>query len=194
LQCTAFLGKIPTIFFKHDLSNHVPSFGSWAPIGSKLLYEKFLTASLWPTMIGLSDFATYDQTGKSYPNPKFPYRLIFHPTSRWHNFFSDSNPGIPFNVQLVRFLTSGPLYEVYAQDQPLQQNSQLIHIGTLDLNGPASTSYYGDRSLFMEHTRFENDLNIVPDWIPLAAQDITNQESVPFPGYFYPDLPWNVLN
>jgi len=186
----SLLGQNSYNFFKHDLSNHVPSFGDWVATPQQLLYQKFLTASSWPTMIGLSDMASFDQTGKNYSNPNFPYRLIFHPVTRWHNAFSDSDPGMGFNEQLVRTLTPGPLYEVYAQDQPLQDNSQLIHIGTLDLTTP-SLSHYGDRSLFMQHTRFETDLALFPNWESGAAQDIQNQENTPPPGYTYPDLPWS---
>jgi len=189
----SLLGQNSYNFFKHDLSNHVPSFGDWAGIGSQLLFQKFLTASSWPTMIGLSDFASYDQYGNYYSTPNFPYRLIFHPTDKWHNAFNDSDPGMQFNEQLLKYLTPGPLYEVYAQDQPLQNNSQLIYLGTLEMESP-SLSYYGDRSLFMQHTRFETDLTIFPNWESEAAQDIQNQENTPAPGYTYPDLPWSNEN
>jgi len=190
----SLLGQNSYNFFKHDLSNHVPSFGSWAGIGQKALFEKFLTASQWPTMIGLSDFASYDQHGKNYPNPNFPYRIVFHPVDRWHHAFSDNDPGIPFNQQLVKNLKPGPLYEVYAQDQPpFTDNSQLTHIGTLEMTSP-SLSHYGDRSLFMQHTRMETDLTIFPNWVNGADQDIQTQQNTPSPGYIYPDLPWKIDN
>jgi len=189
-MCT-LLGQTSWNFFKHDLSNHVPRFGDWATLVAQLVLEKFMDASPWPSMIGLSDMARFDQTGKEYPAPKFPYRLVFHPTSYWHKLYNDSNPGMPFNEQLLKTLTPGPLYDVYAQDQPpFTSNSQLVKIGTLTMTSPPSLSHYGDRSLFMQHTAFEDDLSIFPSWEAGAQKDINTQVNTPEPGYMFPDLPW----
>jgi len=54
------------------------------------LAKAFSKASPWPTMIGLSDFCTFDEKGKKETTPKFPYRLIFHPSKDAHTAFSSA--------------------------------------------------------------------------------------------------------
>jgi len=53
------------------------------------LLAAFKKASAWPTMIGLSDFCGVDEKGKKETSPKFPYRLIFHPTNEVHTAFGN---------------------------------------------------------------------------------------------------------
>jgi len=186
----SLLGQNSYNFFKHDLSNHVPIFGPWAPTAQQLVLDAFLAASSWPTMIGLSDMASWDQLGNHATSPRFPYRLVFHPADKWHNYFPDSYPGMPYNEQLSKALSPGLLYTIYAQDQPpFSDNSQLIKIGTVDMT-TGSMSHFGDRTLFMAHTRFENDLDVFPNWEAGAQQDIDNQKNTTFPGFLFPDLPW----
>jgi len=77
--------------FEHDLTNHVPNFNvDTAPLSAKLLLDRFKTASAWPTMMALSDMATYDQFGNQETNVSFPFRLVFHPVKAAHEGFSSA--------------------------------------------------------------------------------------------------------
>jgi len=77
--------------FEHDLTNHVPNFNvDTAPLSAKLLLDRFKTASAWPTMMALSDMATYDQFGNLETNVNFPFRLVFHPVKAAHEGFSSA--------------------------------------------------------------------------------------------------------
>merc|ERR1712232_1418480 len=63
-------------YFSKNMSNHiVPD-----PAPDKVaLGRKFEQATLCATMVGLSDFAGYTQSGQKVASPKFPYRLFFVP-------------------------------------------------------------------------------------------------------------------
>jgi hypothetical protein len=43
------------------------------------LKAKFMEASNFPSMLGLRDFASFDEQGNNYTDPKFPFRLVFQP-------------------------------------------------------------------------------------------------------------------
>jgi hypothetical protein len=45
----------------------------------------------------------------------------------------------------------------------------------------------------MQHTRFEADLAIFPEWTAPTEQDLNSQANTPAPGFTYPDLPWSPL-
>lgn len=76
----SLFGQTSYNLFEHDLTNHVPQFNvNTAPLSARLLLDRFRTASAWPTMMGLSDMATYDQFGNKESIVNFPFRLVFHP-------------------------------------------------------------------------------------------------------------------
>jgi len=176
-------------FFKHDLTNHVPDLGPNADSTLFRLKDKFSEASDWPVFIGLSDFAKYDESGRNYSIPKFPFRLIFHPVTSVRNSFSDAPTAAPFQTVLAQKLQLGPVYWVYAQDQPTDTQDKFVLIGRIDLTTPASTSLFGDKYLFFQHSRMENDFSYKPSWVPYAQQIVDQQQNTDH--YTYPDLPFN---
>jgi hypothetical protein len=130
----------------------------------------------------LSSFASYDQSGvPAEPAPSFPFRLIFHPSTVYHNKFSDSPEELPNNLE-----PNTLLYEIYAQDTP--EDTTFNHIGDLWLTSRAVTSNFGDMSLFFQHTRFDDDLYWKPSWAVPASKFLQQQAQVQ--DYAYPDLPW----
>jgi len=141
-------------------------------------------------MLGVSPVASADQTGKPVPSPKFPFRVVFHPLTKWHKAFPDTYPGIGFQEQLIKTLTTGPVFDVYAQDSPLDDPASVFKIGTISLNGPVTTSNFGDLNYFIEHTRWEDDAVFRPEWTQGAIMVQKKQRAAPAPGYSYPDLPW----
>jgi len=176
-------------FFKHDLTNHVPDLSSNAEFILQELRNTFAKASNWPVMIGLSNLASYDQDGKNYTSPVFPFRLVFHPTTALHNAFPDT-PQEPFEEVLMNGLNSPrDLYSIYAVINPNDSVDKFVQIGTISSVSPASTSNFGDNLMFFQHTRMENDFIYRPDWADPATQIMANQRAVD--DYNYPDLPFN---
>jgi len=182
----SLMGQDSFNFFKHDLSNHPPNLGDWAPLPLRLVRDAFEKASRFPTLLGLSSFAAYDKNGVYASSPKFPFRIVFHPTSSLHEQFPDSYPGISFAQQLEQNVKPGTIYDVYAQNTPTA--TTLFHIGRLDLTTPLTTSHFGDRTMFHQHTSFESDLRFVPEWQAPAEAIVKKQSNTE--GYNYPDLPW----
>jgi len=176
-------------FFKHDLTNHVPDLGKDADSSLQALRGVFAKASSYPVMIGLTNFAQYDQKGTLYSTPRFPFRLIFHPVTSIHTAFPDT-PQQPFEQFLAQGLSKpGPLYEVYAEVQPDDPQNKYAHIGTISTVGPATTSNFGDQSMFYQHTRMEDDFNTVPQWKAPADAIMQRQQNVDY--FTFNDLPWN---
>jgi len=176
-------------FFKHDLTNHVPDLSANSGIILEKLRARFAEASNYPVMIGLSNLASYSDNGTTVQNPKFPFRVIFHPYRAWHLYYPDSQPFVSFQEQLATTLTPSPLYQIYAQIEPDDDLTKFIQIGQLDLTSTATTSKFGDTLMFFQHTRMENDLNYRPDWAEKAQAIMAFQQSVD--NYVYPDLGWN---
>jgi len=176
-------------FFANDLTNHVPDLSDNAAFILRELRSTFAKASNWPVMIGTSNLAQFDQSGTNITSPKFPFRLVFHPTTALHNAFPDA-PQQPFTDVLVKGLSKpADMYNVYAVVNPGDANDKFVHIATITTTTPATTTNFGDVYMFFEHTRMENDLMFRPDWTDPATQIMANQRAID--DYTYPDLPFN---
>jgi len=179
-------------FFLHDFSNHVPDLPFSAPIGPTLLRDLFATASMYPTWVGLSKIAETDATGKKPTGtPNYPWRLIFHPTTALHTAYPDSNPGVLWYKQLASSIKPGPLFTVWAIDAPQNDNkvAAAVQIATVTLTSTFTESYFGDRTLFYQHTSLEDDIKLKPAWKTIAAT-IQQWQRNQTTQYSYPDLPW----
>jgi len=182
----SLLGQPTTNFFAHDFSNHPPDLGDWAPFALKALKSRFSTASPWPTMLGLSDLARFDKFGRLYTQPNFPYRVIFHPSAKLHTSIPDRSTNT-FTTDIARAIAiNDVLFTVWVQDQP---NSQPQRIGSVVATSAPTVSKFGDMGLFHQHTSFESDLAIKPQWTEAAKQETAYQRATK--GFNYPDLPWN---
>jgi len=172
-------------FFKHDLSNHPPNVDtSRVDLAQRLLFDHFKTASFWNNLMGLAEFAKFNESGGAIAKPNFPYRLVFHPLTKFHTMFPDQNSK-PLG-QVLSVLPVGPLYEIWAEDHP---GADLAPIGTLVLRTSPTSSQFGDSDMFFEHQRMEDDFKYRPEWVGPAAAIQAKQASIP--DYTYPDLPWN---
>jgi len=141
-------GQTSWNFFDHDLTNHVPDLSANAGFLLKELRSTFAKASAWPVMIGISNLAQFDESGTNITSPKFPFRLVFHPTTALHTAFPDA-PQQPFTDVLVRGLANpGPIYNVYAVVNPGDTNNQFVHIATISSTTPATTTKFGDVYMF----------------------------------------------
>jgi len=189
LPCTHLLDKGVLTFFAHDLSSHVPELPSDAGTALQLLRRKFSTATDYPPFTGLSLLAKYDENGNTASSLAFPFRLHFHPNATLHYALPDNYTGIDFETQLSKIIRPGQhVYDVYAQATPFKEDLTLI--GKIYARSNPTTSNFGDKSLFFQHTRFEDDLKTYPSWAN-AAKDIMNfQRQFTNEGYHYKDLPW----
>jgi hypothetical protein len=188
----SLLGQGSFNFFAHDFSNHPPNndnSNSAVPLSQRAIAAYFSKFSKWISMLGVSDLAMYDQNGVKASPAVFPYRMIFHPLKAVHNLFpSAPQSGDTFYLKQMATLSPGPIYEVYAQATPFS-NITIGPIGRVDLVTTPSSTYFGDRSMFFQHQRMEDDLNLMPSWAA-AAQAINDAQAKATP-YYYPDLPWN---
>ncbi|KAL6068405.1 hypothetical protein QOT17_008215 [Balamuthia mandrillaris] len=185
----SLLGQNNTNFFSHDFTNHVPyPAGPKVPAALQALANAFGKASHWPTMLGVSDFAKYGADGKTVKNPRFPFRLVFHPTKAVHEMFpNDPEPEVSWLDQLESVPT-GKLYEVYAQNSSLTHYMDLVKIGELWLTQTPTRSYFGDAKMFFAHQRLEDDVAFHPEWIPGVEAILKQQQNTD--NFVFPDLPW----
>ncbi|KAL6073150.1 hypothetical protein QOT17_005120 [Balamuthia mandrillaris] len=177
-------------FFEHDLTNHVPMLGKYASASAlSLLVKLFKSASQWPTMVGLSDFASYTESGAPVAKPLFPFRLVLHPTKQVHNMFPDDPEAKVSWLDQLESLPQGQLYDVYAQKSAADHYMSLAKIAEVWLINSPTRSYFGDAKLFYQHQLMEDDLRLVPSWIP-GAQAIVDMQATSDEDWEFPDLPW----
>jgi len=180
-------GQASFNFFKHDLTNHVPNLSPNASYTLYLLGQKFLTASSFPTMLGLSDFATYDQSGNQTNSPNFPFRLVFQPSLKFKSIFPDAFTTSDLCSQLSTLSAPQPIYHIWAEPQPL---ATPVLIGYVQMMTSPTASLFGDQTLFFQHQRMEDDLAIFPQWTDSANNILNKQAETPYFNGF-PDLPNN---
>jgi len=65
------------------------------------------------------------------------------------------------------------LYYVLAQASP--DSDDLEPIGEIKMKGPFHGSKYGDKSLFFQHTRMEDDFKIHPEWVKGAQAQLEKE-------------------
>eukprot|EP00760_Papus_ankaliazontas_P004051 PhM_4_TR11681/c2_g3_i1/m.76169 len=193
MAMASLLGQPSFNFFEHDMTNHAPMVNPNSPMvttNQRFVYKAFLEASEWPVMVGVSDMATYTCGGQKAENVTFPYRLVFHATNATHNRFpSNPNPDDNYFLTQLSMLTPGTLYYVYVQPTPDADVSP-APIGRIDLTSVPTSSKFGDKDMFFQHQRMEDDMALRPEWVPAAARIV--QEQAAHTPYMYPDLPFNI--
>jgi len=187
----SLVGQANFNFFKHDLSSHVPDLPNDAPNSLQLVRWKFATASAFPVFIGNSDIAAIDENGKNATKISFPFRLHFHPNTTLHDALPDEWSGTDFEDQINKLINTAGLhlYDVYAQETPFSDS--LVLIGKINSKNAATRSFFADKTLFYQHTRFESDLKTYPSWKDKAVDIMNEQRQTLGEGYHYPDLPFN---
>jgi len=181
--------------FAHDFSNNPPAINpkaAYVDLALQLLAKRFATASEFPSIMGLSDWALYDQNGNQQ-KPVFPYRLIFHPTTAIHNMYEGAafTKDSQFLDQLSQMGTQAVLFELWAVPFFNATTSQYQKIGYVQMTTPFTTSNFGDANLFYEHVMREEDLYYKPDWRDDTVADQNEQLSYLDLPFFWDDLPWN---
>jgi len=176
-------------YFAHDLSNHLPDISPNAGFLLNHVRSSFAKASKYPSMIGLSNMASFDQDGNNTPAPVFPFKLVFHPTTALHNAFPDTPSDDWTGVLIQGLQTPQDLYYIYAVQNPNDDPSTFVHIGTLTSITPGTTSNFGDHHMFFEHTRMEKDFVYKPEWQSPADAIVAHTRSIEY--FTFPDLPFN---
>lgn len=173
--------------FTHDLTNHLPNLSLNSTTVQKAIRLKFESASEWPNMVGLSDFAGYTEDGDQVASPEFPFRLILQPRQDLKTLFNDNFTSPDSLSEDLTSLEPGLLYYLWAEETP---TSTPTKIGEIHLTTTPVPSQFGDSHLFFQHVHFEDDLNIHPEW-QNAAQQMQQQQGNQY--YFNgpSDLPYN---
>ena len=110
--------------------------------------------------------ATYDQYGRKVTNPVFPFALRFEPSGQvsfprtYHGLWTDDLKSIPVGTTL---------YHVYAFDKPCAIGGKEKWIADIVTSSKQTTSVWGDRSFFIRHQDFTDDVMLHPEWAPYAT-------------------------
>jgi hypothetical protein len=143
----SLVGQPSFDFFKNNFTNHPPLDCDDIHGSLKLLYMKFKSASNWPTMLGLSQFAMYDENGVLSDPPMFPYQLWFVPNPNLTAMFPDQPAPGWTDATLAAQLASIPegtvLYTIFALENPWDPAEE---IGSLQTTSNFTTSHWGIRT------------------------------------------------
>jgi hypothetical protein len=162
----SLVGQPSFNFFRNNFTNHPELDCSDITGSTRALFMKFKTASNWPTTVGLSQLALFDEDGNEADPPKYPFQLILVPNSNLTNAYSDdptSNPDATLAAQLAALPVGTALYDIWALPNPWD-SAELI--GSIQTTSTFTTSKWGDKNLFLEHTRMETDVLLHPEWKP----------------------------
>jgi len=129
------------------------------------------------SMMGVSDFGTFDGDGNLYTDVKTPWALCFKPSSKLRAEF-EGFPPFKHSSELLQFIQPGELmYELVAitDAQALMYTDEerfmkyVVKVGDIYLQQPFQKCEYCDSTYWARHTRMEEDLALNPRWIPIAT-------------------------
>jgi len=128
----------------------------------QLLGKKFELQSAFPGSLGLSEFASYTESGQTVTSPVFPWILLFQPNPALTAKMSSNT-----NLDVTHVLTSMAngneiLYKIWAVANP--SDTSATYIGYIQLQTPFVESEFSDLTLFFKHTFIEDDFAIRQDW------------------------------
>lgn len=145
-------------FFEKDFTNHIPE--KISDFALKALAKKFAQATPFVSTLGTRDFATYDESGKKV-DPVLPFSLVFKPRAEVKKLFPTEFKQ-DYLEQLKSIEPNTVLYDIYGNKGP---KTELIKIGQLRLvDEKMITSKFGDKDLFFQHSYWDDDINLHPDW------------------------------
>jgi hypothetical protein len=149
-------------FFEKNLCTHLAARPDF-PLKLQLLGRKFSLSSAWPACLGLSEFASYTESGTKVTNPQFPWVLMLQPnpvlTQKWAG---NTNTDIP--RQFINLVPQGSvLYKIFGVADP-SIPSGVEYLGYLQTTSPFRASEFGDHTVFYKHTFMEEDFALRPQW------------------------------
>jgi len=158
-------GQSSLNMFEHNLCSHLAARPSF-PLKLQLLGTKFKLQSAYPGCLGMSDFASFTESGASVTSPVFPWALVLQVNPSVKALLS-GNTNINIADSLVHAIPSGSvLYKIFAVADPanFQNDHSLEYLGYLQTTSGFRASAFGDLTLFFKHTFEEEDLNQRADW------------------------------
>jgi len=158
-------------FMQYNFSNHI---GPSSSIPTKVLAKKFQQASQCPAQVGLSDMATYSQSGERVATPKTPFKLYLVPTPEVQK--ANTPKSIDTMMSELSFPVGTNLMTAYACGEG-QGNSEVdptaggvdvacgkpFKLGQMVTTTQCTTSSYGDKSFFIRHQPIEEDWKLHPE-------------------------------
>jgi len=155
-------GQTSLNFFEHNLCTHLADRPT-LPTKLQLLGAKFKIQSSYPGCLGLSEFASFTESGSKVLSPKFPWALMFQVNPQLTKGLS-TNKNLNIADSLVHGVPQGTiLYKIYAVADPWSSNT-LEYLGYVQTTSPFRASVFGDLTLFFKHTFIEEDFALRPDW------------------------------
>jgi hypothetical protein len=149
-------------FFENNLCTHLAARPT-LPAKLQILGAKFKIQSSYPGCLGLSEFASYTESGAKVTWPQFPWVLMFQPNPALSKSMS-GNKDTDIAGVLSRTIPQGSiLYKIYAVPDPWSPN-QLEYLGYIETTSAFRASAFGDLTVFFKHTFEEEDLAIRDDW------------------------------
>jgi len=157
-------------FFANPFTNH-PPLPADAGFAEKALKAKFSQASMWPTLLGTSEFASFDQKGNKVDKPVIPFELVFenNPDIVAAYEAADTDPvKYHANYYASKLIPEGTaLISVMCRPQP---EATPVECGKIVTTTPFVSSLYADDNLFFQHTRIEDDFKLRPEWEKFAPK------------------------
>jgi hypothetical protein len=160
-------GQKENNFLLHAMCNHT---SENATAHFKSVLNWFKRYSDFPTFTGLADFACIGQDGHREDNPLAPYALVLMPTKTLRQRSVNVTPDLI--DQFTALAPGDVLYDAYVVPEPIKTGRNVSDgavpsvwlAGRLKVMAPFMASALADKRLFFQHHRFEEDLELRPDW------------------------------
>ena len=164
------LGPLPDDnhnFFSTPISNHIPA--SAPDTSTNILANRFCSTGHCITKVGLSNVCTHDQDGTEYPDPIFPFKVIFEPTGEIN--FQEEKPSSmeEFMNQFQGIASGTKLYTIKARTNPEDQDGFVL--GEVITADECVSSLFGDTRMFFRHQWIEEDIALKPEWSETLSLD-----------------------
>jgi len=180
-------GQTSLNFFEHNLCTHLADRPTLA-LKLKLLGLKFKAQSSYPGCLGLSEFASFTESGTKVLSPKFPWALVFQVNPTLTSSMS-TNKNLNIADVLVHGVPSGSiLYKIYAVPDPWSPNA-LEYLGYVQTTSSFRASAFGDLTVFYKHTFIEEDFAMRPDWSDYFGDKSQKRWETEGRGIYEPFLP-----
>jgi len=174
-------------FFDNNMCSHLaarPTFG----LKLKALGLKFQLQSHYPGCLGLSEFASYTESGASVTTPVFPWALVFQVNPAIRSSLAGST-SLNIVDTLVHGVPAGStLYKIYAVPDPSTPQT-LELLGSVQTTSGFRASAFGDLTLFFKHTFEEEDLNLRSSWANYFGDENYNRWETEGQKIYSPYLP-----
>lgn len=109
------------------MSNFKPSINQDASYEDINIRNTLLNVTDFPSIVGVSDAALFDEEGEQEEDVKFPFRLVFHPSEEVRDQIPDDlELNDHYFLEQLGNLDFEVLYDVYAYETPSSKEPELI--------------------------------------------------------------------